>query len=196
MLRKNILFYILEEIHIIARTHQRITHRIKARSSGSSSSVSPQKSVHRSQVLQYLQLYAFSVCDSDLKYPNATFFNLCEALQSLAGGESDSYAAEYALACVRQCQEKCFVKLLFEVVLQCCTTTEDETGVHHRFRQHRVKHIQHLLKTSHICECADFEELPVDQHRSIPWALGLRRTEDLCREEVAARGRRGEAAAF
>jgi len=97
------------------------------------------------------------------------FLNLLEALQSLGGEEGDSYAAEFALSRVERCQEKCLLKLLLEVVLWCCNTTEGD-DVHHRFRQHLVQHIQRLLQNHHTTQCVLYEEVPTTRHQASPRA--------------------------
>lgn len=96
------------------------------------------------------------------------FANLVEALNSLSGEESDGYAAEFALNSIQQCSEKCFLKLLLEVVSWCCDTTEDESVVNHRFRQFLVQHIVHLHNNEHTSGCVIYDDVPVIRHHTSP----------------------------
>jgi len=97
------------------------------------------------------------------------FANLLESLHALGAEEADCYAAKFALNRAENC-DKCFLKLLLEVVLWCCVTIE-ESDVHHRFRQCLVQHVHNLLKEHHVSECVLYEEVPEARHLPSPGAL-------------------------
>jgi len=95
------------------------------------------------------------------------FFSLLEAIESLAGEESDSYVAEFALHSVQNYSEKCLPKLFLEVVLWCCDILE-ETDIYHRLRKYLVQHIKLLLRNHHTTQCVLYEDVPEVRHQPSP----------------------------